>query len=107
MKTSHYLESLLLVALLYSLTIYPILADEPKQGDTKTLDLGKSVSLELVYIPPGKFMMGSTAAEKKWATGIEGGAPPGTARERYEGAPRPRRVSNGFWMGRTEVTRVL
>ncbi|MDC0259425.1 formylglycine-generating enzyme family protein, partial [Verrucomicrobiales bacterium] len=56
------------------------------------------------YIPPGKFMMGSTPEEKAWATGIEGGAKPGTVREKYEGDPRPVRVEQGFWMGRTEVT---
>jgi sulfatase modifying factor 1 len=105
MKTSQNLKSLLLIALLYCMFTYPILADEPKQGDAKTLDLGKSVRLELVYIPPGKFMMGSTAAEKNWATGIEGGAQPGTDRERFEGEPRPMQVSKGFWMGRTEVSR--
>jgi len=99
------LESLLLVALLSSIFTYPILADGPKQGDAKELDLGKGVNLELVYIPPGKFMMGSTAAEKEWATGIEGGAQPGTVREKYEGEPRSMRVSKGFWIGRTEVTR--
>ena len=104
MKKFQSLESLLLVALLSSMFTYPILADGPKQGDTKKLDLGKGVNLELVYIPPGKFMMGSTAAEKEWATGIEGGAKPGTVREKYEGEPRTMRVSKGFWMGRTEVT---
>ena len=104
MKKLQSLESLLLVAFLSSFSIYPALADEPKQGDAKNLDLGNGVGLELVYIPPGKFMMGSTAAEKEWATGIEGGAKPGTVREKYEGEPRPMRVSKGFWMGRTEVT---
>ncbi len=105
MKKLQSLESLLLVAFFSSISIYATLADEPKQGDAKKLDLGKGVSLELVYIPPGKFMMGSTAAEKKWATGIEGGATPGTVREKYEGEPRPMRVSEGIWLGRTEVTR--
>ena len=81
------------------------IADEPKQGDLKLLSLGQDVSLELVYIPPGKFMMGSTAEEKMWATGIEGGAQPGTVREEYEGEPRQMEVSKAFWMGRTEVTR--
>ena len=100
-----HLRSLLSVTLLSPILIGSSLADEPKQGDTKKLDLGKGVSLELVYIPPGRFMMGSTAAEKKWATGIEGGAQPGTTREKYEGEPRPMQVRNGFWMGRTEVTR--
>lgn len=75
------------------------------RGATKTFDLGRDVGLEVVYVPPGKFMMGSKQAEKDWATGIEGGAKPGTAREKFEGAPRPMQVKQGFWMGRTEVTR--
>lgn len=80
-------------------------ADEPKQGTAKRVDLGSGISLEVVYIPPGEFLMGSTAAEKAWATGIEGGAQAGTDRESYEGeSPRPMRVPHGFWMGRTEVT---
>src|SRR5690606_35352092 len=53
----------------------------------------------------GDFKMGSTPEERAWATGTEGGATPGTERESYEGEnPRPMRVSDGFWMGRTEVT---
>jgi len=95
----------LFAVLFFSMFTAPVFAEGPKQGDTKQLDLGKSVALELVYIPPGKFMMGSTDAEKSWATGIEGGAQPGTVREKYEGEPRPMQVSKGFWMGRTEVTR--
>lgn len=77
---------------------------QPKQGDVKKLDLN-GVDLELVFIPPGEFMMGSSADEKKWATGIEGGAQPGTERESYEGELRPAKVTEGFWMGRTEVSR--
>ncbi len=77
----------------------------PNQNTVKKLDLGGAVSLEVLYIPPGEFKMGSTAAEKAWATGIEGGATPGTARESYEGEhPRAMRVKDGFWMGRTEVS---
>ena len=72
---------------------------------TKELDLGRGVTLEVVYIPPGKFMMGSTPEEKAWATGIEGGAQPGTDRESFEGEkPRLMQVKEGFWMGRTEVS---
>ena len=79
-------------------------AENVEQGDTIRAVLGKRTTLEVVYIPPGKFMMGSTDEEKAWATGIEGGAQPGTDRETFEGNPRPTIVSEGFWMGRTEVT---
>ncbi len=79
--------------------------DEPARGDAKRLDLGSGVAIEVVFIPPGEFMMGSTPEEKAWATGIEGGATPGTTRESFEGErPRLTRVQHGFWMGRTEVT---
>ncbi|MFN9591687.1 MAG: SUMF1/EgtB/PvdO family nonheme iron enzyme, partial [Pirellulaceae bacterium] len=77
----------------------------PKQGDARRLDLGSNVGMEVVYIPPGEFWMGSSAEEKAWATGIEGGATPGTERESYEGVtPRRMKVPRAFWMGRTEVT---
>jgi formylglycine-generating enzyme len=82
-------------------------ADEPTKGATKQVDLGHDVTLELVYIPPGDFKMGSTPAEKEWAVGQEGGAKfssGGGRREAFEGESRPMRVNNGFWMGRTEVT---
>jgi len=79
-------------------------AGEPAKGESKLLDLGSDVTLELVYIPPGEFLMGSTPEERAWATGIEGGAAPGTAREKPEGDPRLTRVEDGFWMGRTEVS---
>jgi len=78
---------------------------QTQEGKTHQAVLGDGVKLELVFIPPGKFMMGSTAEEKMWATGIEGGAQAGTVRESYEGdKPRPMAVKHGFYMGRTEVT---
>ncbi|MFT4688664.1 MAG: sulfatase modifying factor 1 [Limisphaerales bacterium] len=98
------LQSFLLIVLLAAFCRSPVAAAEPRKGATMDLDLGNGVSLEVVYIPPGRFMMGSTAAEKQWATGIEGGAAPGTAREIFEGEPRPMQVRAGFWMGRTEVS---
>jgi len=76
-------------------------------GTARRVDLGKRTTLEVVYVPPGEFMAGSTAEEKEWAVGQDGGAlfsSGGGAREAYEGDPRPMRVKEGFWMGRTEVT---
>ena len=43
-------------------------AGEPAKGATKQLNLGNGVTLEVVFIPPGEFMMGSTREEKQWAT---------------------------------------
>jgi sulfatase modifying factor 1 len=80
------------------------IAHEPATGTVKVVDLGAGSRLELLFLPPGDFMMGSTAEEKAWATGIEGGATPGTERERYEGEARPARIRHGLWMGRTEVS---
>jgi formylglycine-generating enzyme required for sulfatase activity len=82
-------------------------AAEPVQGAAKWVELGHDVRLEVVYVPPGEFLMGSTAAEKKWAVGQDGGASfssGGGIREAYEGEPRLTHVREGFWMGRTEVT---
>ncbi|HWL08074.1 MAG TPA: SUMF1/EgtB/PvdO family nonheme iron enzyme [Planctomicrobium sp.] len=82
-------------------------AKEPAQGDAKLIALGNDVSLEIVYIPSGTFRMGSTAEEKQWAVGQDGGAlfsSGGGAREAYEGESRPMQVKEGFWMGRTAVT---
>lgn len=104
MKNHMRIESLLLSVLLFSNYCEYAVAAEPQKGTVKNLDLGDGIRLELVYVPAGKFMMGSTQAEKDWATGIEGGAKPGTVREQFEGGPRPMRVGEGFWMGRTEVT---
>jgi formylglycine-generating enzyme required for sulfatase activity len=59
---------------------------------------------EMVYIPPGEFMMGSTPEERAWASQPEnGGARPDRLRREGE-QPRPTKIRQGFWMGRTEVT---
>ena len=82
-----------------------------KDTTTRVIDLGGEISMEVVYIEPGHFMMGSTKEEKIWATGWEGGAKPGPglpgtgSRESYEGEePFWVEIKDGFWMGRTEVT---
>ncbi|QDT53146.1 Formylglycine-generating sulfatase enzyme [Caulifigura coniformis] len=81
--------------------------DSVAPGTAKWADLGQQTTLEVVYLPPGNFVAGSTAEEKQWAVGQDGGAlfsSGGGAREAFEGDPRPMRVKEGFWMGRTEVT---
>ncbi len=76
---------------------------QPEAGATSWLDLGQGVKMELCGIPPGEFMMGSTKVEREWAAGPEGSG--GGGRFENEGeVPRLTRITNGFWMGRTEVT---
>ena len=71
-----------------------------KAEETKRVNMGNGVAMELVYIPAGKFKMGSTPEEKAWATSRVGGAQPGTDRESYEGnAPRLVQVKDGFLDG--------
>ena len=55
-----------------------------------TLDLGKGVAMKLVFIPAGKFLMGSPKAEKD--------------RDEDEGLPHEVMISKPFYMGIYEVT---
>lgn len=60
-----------------------------------------STGIELVWIPPGEFMLGSTQQEQDWAVANK------TVRRfvTAEGSqPRKAIIHRGFWMGRTEVT---
>ena len=99
------MKLLLLVAVFgFGFSVRMTHAAESTKGATMRVDLGHGVALEMVGIPPGEFMMGSTSEERAWATGIEGGATPGTTREKPEGDPRLTRIKHGFWMGRTEVS---
>ncbi|MBE3097052.1 MAG: SUMF1/EgtB/PvdO family nonheme iron enzyme [Planctomycetes bacterium] len=66
-------------------------APEPKSGPgTLTLDLGKGVTMKLVLIRPGKFVMGSPDSEK--------------GRASDEGPQHEVTISKPFHMGATEVT---
>ena len=56
----------------------------------KTVMLPRRVPLELVWIPPGEFLMGSPANEN--------------GRDTDEGPQRRMRITQGFWMGKYEVT---
>ncbi|OHE78963.1 MAG: hypothetical protein A2107_04835, partial [Verrucomicrobia bacterium GWF2_62_7] len=60
-----------------------------------------SVGMEMPYIPPGEFLMGSTPEERAWAN-ANGCEAANTAREGE--APRKTAVKQGFWLGKTEVT---
>jgi len=73
-------------------------AEQPPQPGQPLMT---SIGMELVYIPPGEFMMGSTAEAQTWALAN------GAAREKvkYEGEqPRRAMIRHAFWLGRTEVT---
>ena len=69
-----------------------------------------AVGAEMVYIPPGEFLLGSTKGEREWAARPEnmnvGAAKSALKRLELEGQQPPRRavVRDGFWLGRTEVT---
>ena len=83
-------------------------ADEPAKGTAKQIDLGRDVNLEIVYIPPGKFKMGSSAAEKEWAVGQDGGASFSSgngAREAGDSLRRP--VTSAMLRNRVEQQCVL
>ena len=62
---------------------------EPKAGDVKTIKLPGGATMELVYCPPGTFMMGSPASE-------EG--------HREDETQHQVTLTRGFWIGKYEVT---
>ncbi len=62
----------------------------PTPGTLKALDLGNGVTMDLAWIPPGKFIMGSPEDEKD--------------RNNDEGPQHEVRFAEGFWMGTTPVT---
>ncbi len=66
-------------------------------GNTYT----NSVGAEMVYVPTGQFMLGSTPGERVRAKAA-GATPEQLDNEGDQ--PRRAQIRNGFWMGRTEVT---
>ena len=73
----------------------------PTAGEVRTLDLGGGVTMELVRIPPGEFMLGSTKEEQAWA--LANGATEGWLKRGGE-AQCKATIRQGFSLGRTEVT---
>ncbi|MCX6906626.1 MAG: protein kinase [Verrucomicrobia bacterium] len=59
------------------------------------------IGMELLYIPPGEFMLGSTKEEQAWA--VANKLSEGFVKREGE-QPRRTIIRQGFWMGRTEVT---
>ena len=49
----------LFTALLF-ISLVGLHAAEPNPRESKKIDLGEGVTLEVVYLPPGEFMMGSS-----------------------------------------------
>ena len=76
-----------------------LLAVAPLHAQEKTLTT--STGIELVWIPPGEFMLGSTHQEQAWA--VSNSLPAGLAKCEGE-QPRRTKVASGFWMSRTEIT---
>lgn len=62
------------------------------------------LGINMQWIVPGTFMMGSTPEERAWAAGSEG---KGEASWYTDEGDRPRqtRIREGFWLGETEITR--
>ncbi|MFA7006267.1 MAG: SUMF1/EgtB/PvdO family nonheme iron enzyme, partial [Verrucomicrobiia bacterium] len=63
--------------------------------------LATSTGMELLWIPPGEFLLGSTQEERAWAL-QNGCVAEGVKREGE--TPRKAAIKQGFWMGKTEVT---
>ena len=61
-----------------------------RAGEETSVRLPGGVTLDLVWIPPGEFLMGSPDAEKD--------------RDKDEGPQHRVRITKGFWMGKYEVT---
>lgn len=75
-------------------------AQSPEPGATRTVDLGEGVRLELRWVPPGTFMMGSKLSAEQVAS-TYGGVP---EHFQHEHPRRQVTITRGFWMGKYEVT---
>lgn len=78
-----------LAALVLWLGFFLMCGGGPKAGDVKTIKLPSGATMELVYCPPGTFMMGSPASE-------EGRSEDETQHQVT--------LTRGFWIGKYEVT---
>lgn len=74
----------------------------PTAGKPYELKMSVGVILDMPWIPAGSLVMGSTALERKWAAGPEGGGQ--AAMFVNEGDPNRVEIPQGFWLGKTEIT---
>lgn len=59
------MKKIFLMPFIFSLiTSIFVMAQEVKPGKVEAIDLGKGINLEMVFIPAGKFKMGSPETEK-------------------------------------------
>ncbi len=63
-----------------------------------------SIGIELVSVPSGEFMLGSTPEEREWATSTDGRRANAAFVQAEGGQPRKTMIQQKFWLGRTEVT---
>ena len=77
------------VIVLWLSSFFLMCGGEPKAGDVKTIKLPGGATMDLVYCPPGTFVMGSPASE-------EG--------HREDETQHQVTLTRGFWIGKYEVT---
>ncbi|MBP7431739.1 MAG: SUMF1/EgtB/PvdO family nonheme iron enzyme [Candidatus Hydrogenedentes bacterium] len=83
--------------------VFELAAPGPDPGDVQTVDLGGGVSLELVWCPPGTFLMGGDQSPEEVAR-LCGGLIAEVDWFRDEQPQHQVTLTQGFWMGKCEVT---
>ncbi|MBI5685208.1 MAG: SUMF1/EgtB/PvdO family nonheme iron enzyme [Verrucomicrobia bacterium] len=79
----------------------PVMPTAPASPAGPEKTMMTSTGMELVWIPPGEFMIGSTPEERAWA--LQNGCSEDYVKREGD-APRKTAVKQGFWLGKTEVT---
>jgi formylglycine-generating enzyme required for sulfatase activity len=61
------------------------------------------LNLQMIWIPPGRNLLGSTPEEREWAIGPEGKISIEHVNDEGD-SPRQFELANGFWSSRSEIT---
>jgi len=88
-------------------SVHPGAQPSPRPAKELILDLGNKVTMKLVQIPAGKFLMGSPDEEKKAAVkeAVATGIPEATASDAFKDEVQHEvTISKPFYMGITHVT---